>query len=39
MTLPLGTVIAARDETFFQGQPLLLVIDPVSTTIPFHLSF
>ena len=32
---PLGTVIAARDETFFQGSPLLLVIDPVSTTILF----
>ena len=30
---PLGTVIAARDETFFQGHPLLLVIDPVSTVI------
>ncbi|MFQ5433826.1 MAG: hypothetical protein ACE5FD_03030 [Anaerolineae bacterium] len=25
-TTPLGTVIAARDETFFQGAPLLLVI-------------
>ncbi len=34
-TSPLGTVIAARDETFFQGLPLLLVIDPVSTTILF----
>jgi hypothetical protein len=34
-TSPLGTVIAARDETFFQGQPMLLVIDPVSTTILF----
>jgi hypothetical protein len=32
-TSPLGTVIAARDETFFAGQPLLLVIDPVTTTI------
>lgn len=32
-TSPLGTVIAARDETFFQGSPLLLVIDPVSTVI------
>lgn len=32
-TKPLGTVIAARDETFFQDYPLLLVIDPVSTTI------
>lgn len=34
-TSPLGAVIAARDETFFQGSPLLLVIDPVSTTILF----
>ena len=34
-TSPLGTVIAARDETFFQGHPLLLVIDPVSTVILF----
>jgi len=34
-TAPLGTVIAARDETFFQGQPLLLIIDPVSTVILF----
>jgi hypothetical protein len=32
-TGPLGTVIAARDETFFQGHPLLLIIDPVSTVI------
>jgi hypothetical protein len=32
-TSPLGTVMAARDETFFHGQPLLLVIDPVSTVI------
>lgn len=32
-TSPLGTVIAARDETFFGGQPLLLVIDPVTSTI------
>lgn len=32
-TAPLGTVIVVRDETFFQGLPLLLVIDPVSTTI------
>lgn len=32
---PLGTVIVARDETFFHGQPLLLVIDPVSTVILF----
>ena len=34
-TTPLGTVIVARDETFFQGSPLLLVIDPLSTTILF----
>lgn len=32
-TSPLGTVIVARDETFFQDNPLLLIIDPVSTTI------
>lgn len=32
-TTALENVIVARDETFFQGQPLLLVIDPVSTTI------
>lgn len=32
-TTPLQNVIVARDETFFQGQPLLVVIDPVSTTI------
>ena len=34
-TSPLGTVIVARDETFFQGQPLLLIIEPVSGTIVF----
>lgn len=32
-TSPLGTVIAARDETFVQGHPLLFVIDPVTTVI------
>lgn len=32
-TSPLGAVMVARDETFFQGTPILLVIDPVSTTI------
>lgn len=32
-TSPMGTLIALRDETFFHGQPLLLVIDPVSTVI------
>jgi hypothetical protein len=30
---PLGPVIALRDETYFQDWPILLVIDPVSTTI------
>ena len=30
---PLGKVIAARDETFFHQQPILLVIDPVSSVI------
>ena len=34
-TSPLGTVIVARDETFFQGQPLLLIIEPVSSAIVF----
>jgi hypothetical protein len=34
-TTPLGPVVAVRDETFFQGQPILLVVDPVSTTILF----
>ena len=29
----LGPLIALRDETFFQGHPILLVIDPVSLTI------
>jgi len=29
----LGPVIVVRDETFFQGYPILIVIDPVSTTI------
>ena len=32
-TSPLGPLIAVRDETFFQDQPILLVLDPVSTTI------
>lgn len=32
-TSPLGPLIAIRDETFFQGYPILLVVDPVSTTI------
>jgi len=30
---PLGPLIALRDETFFQGWPMLLLIDPISTTI------
>ncbi len=29
----LGPVIALRDETFFQGRPLLLLVEPISTTI------
>ena len=32
-TSPLGKVIAVRDETFFNDQPLLMLIDPVSSTI------
>lgn len=32
-TSPLQQVIVARDETFFQNWPLLLVIEPVSSTI------
>ena len=34
-TSPLGPVVVLRDETFFQGSPILLVVDPVSTTILF----
>ena len=30
---PLGPLIALRDETFFQGRPMLLLLDPVSTAI------
>lgn len=30
---PMGPLIALRDETFFQGRPMLLLIDPISTTI------
>jgi len=30
---PLGPVILMRDETFFQGQPMLLTVDPVTTVI------
>ncbi len=29
----LGPVIVVRDETFFQGYPILIIIDPVSTTV------
>lgn len=32
-TSSLGPLIVVRDETFFQDQPILIVIDPVSTTI------
>jgi len=34
-TSPLGPVVVLRDETFCQGYPILLVLDPVSTTILF----
>ncbi len=30
---PVGEVVIGRDETFFQGIPLLLVIEPVSSAI------
>jgi hypothetical protein len=30
---PLGPVIVVRDETFFQDWPILLVLEPVSSTI------
>jgi hypothetical protein len=30
---PLGSVIVVRDETYFQEWPILLVIEPVTTTI------
>ena len=30
---PLGSIIALRDETFFQGRAMLLLLDPISTTI------
>jgi hypothetical protein len=33
-----GDVIVGRDETFFQGIPLLLVIEPVSSTILLALA-
>ena len=31
----LGTVRVLRDETFFQGKPILIVVEPISTTILF----
>lgn len=34
-TSPLGPVIVLRDETFFQKQPFLLVVEPVSASILF----
>lgn len=34
-TSSLRSVVVLRDETFFQGYPILLVVDPVSTTILF----
>jgi len=34
-TSALGSVIVLRDETFFQDQPILLVVEPVSATILF----
>lgn len=34
-TSPLGPLIVVRDETFFQEYPILMVIDPISTTILF----
>ena len=34
-TSSLRSVVVLRDETFFQGYPILLVMDPVSTTILF----
>jgi len=30
---PLGPTILMRDETFFQGHPMLLTVDPVTTVI------
>lgn len=35
---PVREVIVGRDETFFQGTPLLLVIEPVSSTILLALA-
>ena len=34
-TSALGTVLVARDETFFHGIPILMVIDPVSMMLLF----
>ncbi len=35
---PMGDVIVGRDETFSQGIPLLLIIEPVSSTILLALA-
>jgi hypothetical protein len=35
---PVGEVIVGRDETFFQGKPALLVIEPVSSAILLALA-
>jgi hypothetical protein len=32
-TSPLQNVVVMRDETFFQGQPLILIVEPVSSVI------
>lgn len=37
-TSPLGPLIVIRDETFFQGHPILMVVDPLSTTILLALA-
>ena len=31
----LGIAIVLRDETFFQGKPILIMVEPISTTILF----
>lgn len=37
-TSPLGPLIVIRDETFFQGHPILMVVDPLRTTILLALA-
>ena len=37
-TSPLGPLIVIRDETFFQEHPILMVVDPLSTTILLALA-